>query len=508
MTASKEAMPISLLLIEDDLIDQKAFMFTVRDLGLNYNLTAVFSIAEARLALANATFDLIVSDYLLGDGTAFDLLAIIDHTPIILVTGMGDEEIAVRALKAGAADYLVKDHDRNYLKLLPLAVETILQRRQLEINEREQRILASALHDTALALTSTLELNEVLDRILFNVRKVLPHDRANIMLIESGSTYIVQYSDGYPVQIQALRFPIAVVEQFTWMYKTQEPCLIADATTVSDQVYFSDIDRPASYLAAPLIADDEVIGFINLDSREKDCFIPVYAVRLQAFAAQAAIAIENARLYQQNMELAAIQERQRIARDLHDSVTQTLFSATIMSSTIIALWRQNPAQVESELLELHDVTRGALAEMRTLLFELRPDILASAQLGDLFRQLIDTLRGRSRLDIEFTMQPRELPLPVPVKTAFFHIMQEALNNIIKHAHAQRVRIDFRRENSRILLSVIDDGCGFESSSELAGFGLQMMRERAQLAGMTFLLNSNPNNGTEITVGWQPPEGAK
>jgi signal transduction histidine kinase len=499
----QEEKPINLLLIEDDLIDQKAFQLALQASSGRYTCVCVLSIAEARLVLKGQLFDIIISDYRLGDGTALDLFPVLS-IPMIIVTGVGDEEIAVRALKAGAHDYLVKDHDRNYLKVLPITVETVLRRQQLEVNEREQRVLASALQDTALALTSTLKLNEVLERILVNVQKVVPHDRANIMLIDGEEARIVQCSDGYPAHVGALSFTVSHNEPLKLMYETQTPCLIVDVPQPSNDIYFVNTITPASYLGAPLITNNQVIGFINLDSWKREQFVPIYAERLQAFAAQAAVALENARLYQHSYELAALQERQQIARDLHDSVTQTLFSATIMSESVITLWRQDPTQIETELLELHNMTRGVLAEMRTLLFELRPDILATASLDDLLYQLIDTLRGRSHIVIEADITSQEpVMLPVAVKIAFFRIAQEALNNVAKHARARCVRITFHCDEANIFLSVSDDGRGFDSSMARPGrLGLRMMQERAQATGITWSIDSAMGHGTKVMIQWQ------
>lgn len=497
--------PIRLLLIEDDVIDQRAFVRALRDTRWDSECTAVFSLTEAREALKTRAYDLIISDYRLGDGVALDLLTVVDGIPMIIVTGVGDEEIAVRALKAGVSDYLVKDHEHRYLKVLPVTVETVLRRQKLETDEREQRSLASALRDTALALTSTLELTEVLQRILLNVRKVVPHDRANIMLIEGERVRIVQSSEGYPLHLDTVCCSLDAAEHFQQMFATQKPYLVGDVAEAAVDIYFPGIDNPASYLAAPLIASDEVIGFINLDSQTKNHFVPFYAERLQAFAAQATVALENARLYHQSAELAALQERQQIARDLHDSVTQTLFSASVMTESVITLYEQDPAQVGQELTDLHALVRGALAEMRTLLFELRPDVLANANIHDLLQQLIDTFRGRTRIDIVFAAPPRDasLMLTAAVKIALYRITQEALNNVVKHARAKAVQVEFLTGREEVLLRVVDDGRGFDTSKSFPGrFGLKMMQERAQTAGVQCCVSSTPGHGTEVLVCWQ------
>ena len=118
------------LLVEDNKIDQMAFKRLLEDKQLPYNCTMAGSVAQAKLAISSEKFDVIITDYSLGDGTAFDILPLVKDTPVIFVTGLGDEEIAVNAYKAGACDYLIKDLDRNYLKTVPITIENAIHHKQ------------------------------------------------------------------------------------------------------------------------------------------------------------------------------------------------------------------------------------------------------------------------------------------------------------------------------------------------------------------------------------------
>lgn len=494
---------LQLLLVEDDIIDQQALISTVHNADLYWDVIPVFSINEARARLRMGVLDLVIADYRLGDGTALDLLPDLEQIPMIVVTGFGDEETAVKALKAGAYDYLAKDYGRQYLKVLPMRVETVLRQHRLEMAEREQRSLALALQDTALALTSTLELSEVLSRILFNVQKVVLHDRACIILLHGEQLQISQCSDGYPRQ-QVL-YPLTQIEHLYQSYQSQEPCLIHDLASYQFQPFFADLRMMNAYLAVPIVTNEEVIGFISLETCCSDRLTPVNIERLQAFAAQAAVAIENARLYQQSVELAALHERQQIARDLHDSVTQTLFSATTVADAVITLWQQDPTQIEPELRDLHNLTRSALAEMRTLLFELRPDVLAAASLPALLQQLLDTLAGRTHITVEFNAPKPTTTrlLPPDVKDALFRITQEALNNIVKHARAQKIEINLAMNETMVSLSIKDNGRGFNHLEVDSNcFGLRMMQERARNANVACRVQSDIGSGTEVILIWE------
>lgn len=134
-----------ILLIEDDKLDQTAFMRMVKEKELPYDCTVAASVSEALSILAKKQFDIIMADYMLGDGTAFDILNSVKNIPVIIVTGAGDEEIAVRAWKAGAHDYLIKDHERNYLKTVSITVENTLR---LKRAEEKLRLLSHAITST------------------------------------------------------------------------------------------------------------------------------------------------------------------------------------------------------------------------------------------------------------------------------------------------------------------------------------------------------------------------
>ncbi len=202
---------------------------------------------------------------------------------------------------------------------------------------------------------------------------------------------------------------------------------------------------------------------------------------------------------------AALAERGRLARELHDAVTQTLFSASIIADVLPTIWEKDQIAARARLQELRQLTRGALAEMRSLLIELRPAALVTADLGDLLRQLAEAVIGRARLPVVVRADHPLSDLPPDVKIALYRITQEALNNIVKHAAASQAAIDLRAEGGRLVLRVSDDGCGFDASSpqEGAHFGLATMQERAASIGAAFDVDSIPGQGTTIIVTWQP-----
>ncbi|TVR22619.1 MAG: response regulator [Anaerolineaceae bacterium] len=494
--------PIHILLVEDDAIDRQSFVRAVRKQRLPYRYVIADDLESARRDIAEKSFDIVICDYVLSDGTALDFINQHRDLPVIVVTGAGDQKTAVDLMKAGAKDYLVKDIDSDYLKIMPKAIENTLQRLELEAEQRDQRMFTDRLHQIARVLNSTLDISEVLQLILENIKAIIPHDTANIMLIEDGVARIVRHSGWSAERIAAFadfEFHVASIENLEAMYRTGGVSIINDVASFAGWIHLDSTTDPASYLGAPIRVDGEVIGFVNLDSNQRDHFIDAHAEKLQAFVSQVGIALKNARLYQQVAELSAFEERQRLARDLHDSVSQTLFATSVMSNALIKRWRQDPASIGEQLSELRDLTVGALAEMRTLLFELRPDALLQSRLDELLRQLLETMRGRTRLKIDFVTDG-EYALAPDVHTAFFRIAQEALSNIIKHARATHVTVHLRGDAEAVTLHITDDGRGFDMVAKAAqNFGLDIMRERALAVGIDLTISSQSGHGTMIAV---------
>jgi PAS domain S-box-containing protein len=203
---------------------------------------------------------------------------------------------------------------------------------------------------------------------------------------------------------------------------------------------------------------------------------------------------------------AVTAERTRLARDLHDAVTQTLFSASLIAEVLPDLWSMNPDEGRKRLEELRQLTRGALAEMRTLLVELRPNALVDVPLPVLLKQLCESFIGRARLPVQLNVDGQRTLSP-EVQLAFYRITQEALNNIVKHAKATQVIVTLRLDD-HVRLSIVDNGVGFDPAGVPPNhLGTKIMRERAEAIGAMYSLYSEPGEGTQISVTWedkQPP----
>jgi PAS domain S-box-containing protein len=261
----------------------------------------------------------------------------------------------------------------------------ITEHKLAEIAEREQRLLAEALRDTAAAINSTLDFREVLDRILIQVERVVPYDSANIMLIEGASVRVVHcrgyVERGFDLEdVLALRFPLYGTENLLYMYETGEPFLVSDTHEYPHWRHVEPTTWIKSSIGAPIRIEADVIGFINLDNARAQAFTQIHAETLQTFANQAAVAIQNARLYDAVKDYAmglevrvaertAQLERQRaqlqtILDSMHEGVVGIMYGqdmqpqTRLMNRAMVTLAGYTPEEWDFNLLRSHDTTEA------------------------------------------------------------------------------------------------------------------------------------------------------
>ena len=205
---------------------------------------------------------------------------------------------------------------------------------------------------------------------------------------------------------------------------------------------------------------------------------------------------------EKGQEAAAAAERARLARVLHDAGTQTLFSISAIAEALPRVWKRDPDEAQRGLEELRWLARAALAEMRAMLLELRPSAVTEQDLGTLVSQLIEATMGRTRTRVVSEIEG-SCTLPADVQIGLYRIVQEALSNVAKHARSRQLYVRLACRPHRVLLTVRDDGRGFDPDALGAHqMGLAIMRERAEALGAQFDLQTAPGQGTEITVIWE------
>lgn len=395
--------------------------------------------------------------------------------------------------------------DRNLMMALINQCAQALERAYLFQAEHTARTVAEALSTTATILNSTLDLSEVFDHILENIRRVMPHDAADVVLLEGDQVRVVR-SQGYEQHdIAGMVVPVAQSPTLRRMIDTCQPVLIAEVRDHPPEPLSSHLFPFHAYIGVPICYKEEVIGFLNLRSTQRGFFSLQHARWLKVFAEQAATAIQNARLYQQAQVFAATQERQRLAHDLHDSVSQMLFTSSMIAEALPRLSKLNPKKFEYYLEQLHRLNKGAHAEMRNLILELNQEHLQRMSLRDLIKQLIQAASGRTPLTFDFQIDDI-VDLPQDVLLVFYRVTQEALNNISKHAKASHVQISLKSKHDQLELMICDNGTGFDQTQvRTSSLGLKFMTERAGMIGAKVEIASAPGRGTTIYLRWSREE---
>jgi nitrate/nitrite-specific signal transduction histidine kinase len=252
----------------------------------------------------------------------------------------------------------------------------------------------------------------------------------------------------------------------------------------------------------PLSTKGRKLGFFILGKHEPGQPSPEELSLLSSIGKQVGVAMENARLYEQAEHTAIAAERNRLARELHDAVTQTLFSANLIADVIPRIWRRDPEEGLQNLEELRQLTRGALAEMRTLLLEMRPESLERSDIKSLLTQLADAFNGRVRVPVSLAIRG-DCELTHEVKLVFYRIAQEALNNIAKHSGARQVELILECQPGQMNLTIQDDGLGFELDSIPPDhMGISIMRERASSIGACLQVESQVGQGSTVRLDWR------
>jgi two-component system nitrate/nitrite sensor histidine kinase NarX len=379
---------------------------------------------------------------------------------------------------------------------------------QMEARLREQATLL----EISQILASALELKPGL--ILDQLRVIIGYTQAALFALE-GLDLVALAVRGPQSLEAAMPFRIHLTSQATLirLWNGHQPQRIADVQSHDPAARFLRsllagqtavlLQGIHAWMWVPLAVKGEIIGGMAVAHTEPDHFTAHHADLALTMANQAAIIMINAQLHERAQAVAVLEERQRLAQNLHDAINQSLFSAGLIAEVLPRLWERDPEEALQSLEDLRRLTRGAQAEMRGLLVELKPLILTDSVLADLLHQLGNALTGRINIPVTVTvMGPEQQSLPAKVQVAFYRICQEALHNIIKHAQATQVEIQLKIEPGTIELIIRDDGRGFDPSHIPSGhYGLTMMKERAQAVNAILTITGQPGQGTVVVISW-------
>lgn len=401
-----------------------------------------------------------------------------------------------------------------------------------QLQERERRRdIAEGLRGILAVLNSNKPLDAILDYITLYACRLLEADAVAIYRLQP-ETNLLKIQSSHGLSDEFLEHSNVTLGQGSTGQAVNQgkPVAITDIDNAMDilvQPYGPEMmvllnilaKQFRSELSVPLIIKQDIVGALNLYYVNPRVFNQEDIDLAVSFCDQTALAVENARLREQAQQEAVTAERNRLARELHDSVTQTIFSASLIADVLPTIWKLNPHEAEGALDDLRKLTRGALAEMRTLLLELRPIGLGDVRLADLLKQLAEGVSGRIRAQIKVSIDG-EVVLPTEVKLAFYRIAQEALNNVVKHSGADKIEIEIkstlapalrkpkrktlnqRAFSDSVSLLIRDNGCGFDPKSVMGEhLGLGIMQERASNTQAILSIRSKLGRGTEVSLHW-------
>ncbi len=376
----------------------------------------------------------------------------------------------------------------------------------------ERMILASE------RIHNELDFDSLLDTILGQLESIVEYSGASIKLLDGEQLVAVAHRGPLPKErVLGNYTPISKQPFNELILRKRRPVRISNiqANTHSARRFRESAASQTltgyvrsgyyrSWVCVPLIGRKQVIGRLSLGHCTANWFTVQDTRILMVFANQAAIAIENAFLYSKARELASMEERQRLARDLHDSVNQHLFAANLVANSLPCIWDKNPAEGKQRLGEFREIMQDAMSGMRSLLQELHPTFTKEMELEKLLQQLAEMHHRRFGVRVDIDVHGKDV-LPANVVIAMYHIVQEALNNVIKHARASSISIILQYGSHEIRLTTIDDGSGFNPEAISRGsLGLDIMHERASAIGATLSVESHVGQGTRLSVVWPKP----
>jgi signal transduction histidine kinase len=359
--------------------------------------------------------------------------------------------------------------------------------------------------DAVLAVAAELSVEPILQKLVHAARELARAQYAALGIPDGEGAFAQFITSGMDDELIAEMGPLPRTHGLLGaMLESEEPYRTSDIRLDPRFRGWWPTAHPEmrSFLGVPIVARAGVIGAFYLTEKEEGAdFDDADQQVIEMLAAHAAIAIENARLYERSRELSIVEERNRLARDLHDSVTQRLFGVVLAAESASTLLDRDPDRVPEQLERLRDLAQEAMDELRSLVFELRPAALDAEGLATTLRKHVDVLRRVHGREIGLRVAGPVRSSPT-VDAEVLRIAQEALANALRHAGAERVDVSLEGRNGTVVLTVTDDGVGFDADAPALRsrrLGLTSMEERARSVGGELAIESRPGAGTTVRL---------
>ena len=387
----------------------------------------------------------------------------------------------------------VQERERQSAHQLRLSAEALEQRRQQ----------LSALNAAGLALTSELDRDEVLQRVVDQARAVANAKYAALGIFDADGVVETFTTSGISPEQRARIGPLPRgLGLLGHLQKVKHPIRVRDIAKHPASVGFPKNHPPMrSFVGTPILLRGETLGNLYLTEKQgADEFTTDDEEALLTLAAQAAIAIENARLYAQEARVATLEERNRIRMDLHDGVMQSLYGVGLLLEDVAERLDEEPEHAKRQLWRSIDRLNASIADLRGYVIGLKPVEAANQPLGQSLTMLAEQARSNALLDVEVEIEdgvPEQLDRSR--SEAAYYIAADALGNIARHARARHASLRFYEDKGAVVLEVSDDGVGFDYESATSGHGLGNMRERAFAVGGTLRVESRPGHGARVRL---------
>lgn len=473
---------------------------------------------------------------LVNDVTREDRYQHLPHLPntrseAVVPIKVGDQTIGVLDVQSdrrNAFDFV----DLLALQIVANQVAEALENDRLLEQERKRRQMIQTLQETVRVISSSLELDRVLDLILRELGRVVTYDNVRLKRVEDDVAQVIA-ARGFP-DLESVMGTTYLVSENTLasmiVYKKQT-VNIADITTDPRWLWLPGTKKIRSWIGVPLIMKDRVVGLLSVSRLEVWPFTKDEEEMVSSFANQAAIAIENARLYnelkefsatlearvrertseleQARQELAGVlgrevevqeKERIRIANELHDSIIQALIAANFQLQSVKLNLGREEAIVRGQLSEVQQMLDRLVSEIKAVVHDLRPPSLESLGLVHAVRQLVSQFDNPPRFSVQLRVLGNVRPLSRSTERTIYRVVQEALGNSCIHSGAENFKCTLVFEPTRLNVILRDDGAGFDPGEQRGkGLGLLTMHDRARSSGGTLSIQSSPDGGTRIEL---------
>lgn len=386
---------------------------------------------------------------------------------------------------------------RIIFKAIQPIVSAIVATRCAYLAERQRAHELQTVAKVSAAVSSILNVQELLDTVVEMGRINFDPSYLFIYLLDEAGKTLVQATE---VKVKPLEIPLnSATSLIAHAARSRRGLSVTDVINSPDYQLTPMLPYARSEIAVPMIAGDVLIGVLSIQSQEVNYFAESGVWVMRTLADLTAVAVQNARLYNQAQEVAILEERNRLARELHDSVSQALYGIALGARTARTLLERNPSKLHEPLDYVLALAEGGLTEMRALIFELRPESLENEGLMTALSKQASALQVRHGIQMKVDLC-NEPDVPLDVKETLYRIAREAMHNTIKHAQATQAMLSIKRTDSSMELEVSDNGLGFTVQDTFPGhLGLQSMRERTLRLNGTINVESAPGKGTKILV---------